>query len=264
MQRRNSHWDAAAAVLRSIAAGGIASVGAGVLIGGLGGRAVMRLSALADPGAEGAVTESGNRVGEITAGGTGELIIFGGIFAGVFAGIAWVMVRPWLSRLGKYRPAAAAVISAAAGSIFVLSADIDFALLDPAWLNVTMFLVLLALMGAGISLCDSWLHERLPQAHGWNAAIYGVLAVGAAPLMVPMMGNYFSEEFCDCSDPPRLTGLFLASLGALTATSWGLQIRSGDATLIPPIWLRTAGEIAVGGLIIAGAIFTLQEIRDLV
>lgn len=263
-RRSNAHWGAAAAILRSVAAGGIASVAAGVLIGGMGARIVMRVSALADPGAEGLVTESGNRVGEITAGGTGELVIFGGILGGIFAGIGWVMIRPWLSRLGAFRPMGAAVAGVAAGSIFVLTAERDFAILDPLWLNVTMFLMLLALMGAVVSLADSWLDTHLPPAQGWNVALYGLLVAAGAPLMVPMVGNYFSEEFCGCDDPPRVTGAFLVALGVLTASSWAAQVRSGNPLLAPPRWLRGAGEIGITGLVVAGLVYTVQEIREIV
>lgn len=265
VQRTNAHWEAAGGILRSVAAGGIAGVLSGIVIGGLGGRVVMRISALADPEAKGFLTESGNRVGEISAAGTVELVVFGGVFGGIFAGIAWVMVRPWLARLGAFRPAGAAVITVAAGSVFVLNPENrDFAFLDPAWLNVTMFLFLLAFVGAGISALDSWLHAHLPAGHGWNAAIFGVMAALGAPLMVPMLGNYFSRDFCGCDDPPRVAGAFMVTLGVLTAASWASQVRSGEPVPTLPRWLRTAGELGVAGLVLAGLVYTAEQIADIV
>ncbi len=66
-------------LIRQVALLGTASVVAGVLVGGVGGRLVMRLSAIAaGSDAAGLLTENGNTVGEITVGGTVALIVFGG------------------------------------------------------------------------------------------------------------------------------------------------------------------------------------------
>jgi hypothetical protein len=225
----------------------------------------MRISALADPGAEGLLTESGNRVGNVSAGGTIELVIFGGVLGGIFAGIAWVMVRTWLERLGAFRPAGAAAVAVAAGSVFALNPENrDFEFLDPAWLNVTMFVVLLALVGAGVSVTDSWLHDHLPAARGWNSAIYGSLVVLAVPLIVPLLGIYFSESFCDCGGPPRITGAILVALGVLTVASWTVQVRSGNSASASGGSWRAAGELGVASLLLAGLVYTGEQITDIV
>ena len=260
-----SRWEAAAAVIRSIAAAGIAGLVSGVLVAGVGGRIVMRLAAIADPSAEGFLTDSGNTVGEITLDGTLELIIFGGIFGGLFGAIVWVMVRPWLRRAGRWRPAGAAVVSATAGTIFVInSSNLDFEILDPAVLNVLMFVALLAVFGAAVSASDSWLHSRLPVAHGWGVGGYAALILLGAPLIIPTLATYFSEEFCECDDPPRLVGAFLVLAGALTVTSWALLVAQGDSERQAPHWLQTAGELAIGGLVISGALYSAQQIADIV
>ena len=64
-------------VLRDIARGGISGVAAGIVVSGLGGRLVMRIAALLHPDAVGALTENGNRIGDITVGGTLSLVLFG-------------------------------------------------------------------------------------------------------------------------------------------------------------------------------------------
>ena len=61
--------DAMASRLRETAIIVAGSGIAGVLVGGLGSRVVMRISALAAPEVRGMVTENGNVVGEITLGG---------------------------------------------------------------------------------------------------------------------------------------------------------------------------------------------------
>src|SRR5688572_31541905 len=66
----------------ALAAGALA----GVLAAGAGGRLVMRLLALTSPEAEGSLTEASEIVGEISAGGTTGLILFGGMPAGALLG----------------------------------------------------------------------------------------------------------------------------------------------------------------------------------
>ena len=56
----------------------------------------MRLAALLVPDSVGAFTENGNRIGDITVGGTLALIVFIGLFFGAVAGSLWVVLRPWL------------------------------------------------------------------------------------------------------------------------------------------------------------------------
>ena len=73
-------------ILRDIARGGLAGLAVGVVVGGLGGRVAMRLIALLIPNPPAAFTENGNRIGDITLGGTFALLLFGGLFAGIFAG----------------------------------------------------------------------------------------------------------------------------------------------------------------------------------
>src|SRR6185436_18707748 len=79
-------------ILREITRGGVAGLIAGVLVAGVGGRLVMRLAALLVPESAGSFTENGNRIGDITLGGTFALILF----IGVVGGTLWVTVRPWL------------------------------------------------------------------------------------------------------------------------------------------------------------------------
>ena len=76
-----------AELIRHLALVGLAGAVSGAIVGGIGGRLVMRIAAVAAPdGVIGSVTENGNRIGDITAGGTLELVIFAGIlFGGVGA-----------------------------------------------------------------------------------------------------------------------------------------------------------------------------------
>src|SRR5688500_18331910 len=64
----------------------VAGVAAGVLAAGAGGRLVMRLLAATSPDVHGSLTEAGEKIGEITVGGTLALILFAGVPAGVLSG----------------------------------------------------------------------------------------------------------------------------------------------------------------------------------
>ena len=90
-------------ILREITRGGLAGLIAGIFVAGIGGRLVMRLAALLVPESAGNLTENGNRIGDITAGGTFALILFVGLFFGVAAGSLWVVLRPWLPTTSSAR-----------------------------------------------------------------------------------------------------------------------------------------------------------------
>lgn len=68
-----------ASLLRAVGVGTLAAVASGVIVGGVGSRVAMRISALTTgPLCPGMVTENGNRCGEITLGGTLGLVLLGG------------------------------------------------------------------------------------------------------------------------------------------------------------------------------------------
>jgi len=90
-----TEFSAAGEVLRDISRGGMSGVVAGIVVGGLGGRLVMRVAAILHPDAVGALTENGNRIGDITLGGTLSLVLFG-LISCAMAGAVWVIVSPWI------------------------------------------------------------------------------------------------------------------------------------------------------------------------
>jgi len=171
----------ASALLRSLAGCVAAGVVVGLVVAGLGSRVVMRVLALADSDARGTVTEAGNRVGEITAGGTLALILFVGIPAGVAAGLIVFLVRRWLpSRLVWRGLALSLVLLALLGGTVIDADNIDFRLLEPSGLAVALFGVLFFLAGYALAmLADRW-------APGTPPVFYrrGVTVVGAIVLAV--------------------------------------------------------------------------------
>ena len=151
-------------VLRDIARGGIAGGIVGVLIGGLGGRLVMRLAALLNSDAVGALTENGNRIGDITPGGTLFLILFGLIVGGL-TGVIWVIVSPWIpGHTGVRALLTAGIAIATRTPLLIIGRNPDFVILDHDPKVVSLLVALVGLIGLSIALLDSWLDRRLPHA----------------------------------------------------------------------------------------------------
>ena len=96
-----------AELIRHVGIIGIAGVSLGLLVGGIGGRIVMRIAAIVAPdNVQGALTENENIIGDITVGGTIELLIFVGILGGGVGAVAYVISDRWLRWTGILKPIA--------------------------------------------------------------------------------------------------------------------------------------------------------------
>ena len=171
----------ASALLRSLAGCVAAGVVVGLVVAGLGSRVVMRVLALADSDARGTVTEAGNRVGEITAGGTLALILFVGIPAGVAAGLIVFLVRRWLPPRLVWRGLALSLVLLALLGGTVIDADnIDFRLLEPPGLAVALFGVLFFLAGYALAvLADRWAPGAPPVFYRRGVTVVGAIVLAA-------------------------------------------------------------------------------------
>lgn len=180
----------------------LAGLIAGVVVGGLLGRVVMRVSGfMAGPGLVGVRTSNGNRVGDITVEGTIALILFTGVAAGVLGGILYAGSEPWLRRSRPWNGLVFGIgLFAAVGFTTVDPSNVDFARFGSTPVNVAMFAALFVLFGIAIA----WLLERLRtiaagpgtparvvQGLGWLVllpaallvlAVFASLGAGADPL----------------------------------------------------------------------------------
>src|SRR5262245_44381129 len=118
----------------------------------------MRLLAVADPDAKGTVTEAGNRVGEITLGGSLALLLFVGIPTGLAAGLIVFAVRRWLPPGQPWRGLAlSAVLLALLGGTVIDPDNFDFRLLEPAGLAIALFGLLFLAAGFWLPLlAERW------------------------------------------------------------------------------------------------------------
>ncbi len=242
-------------ILRDIARAGIAGLAVGVVVGGLGGRAAMRLIALLVPDSAGAFTENGNRIGDITLGGTFALVLFGGLFAGIFLATIWVVISPWLPRSLGLRVLAAVPLAIGLGAFGVVQGtNPDFVVLgyDPSVLAVLLGLV--GLVGASMAVVDAWLDRRLPhprssieQASGGYIAI----ALIGSLFAVGVVATYLDEKL-------RPAGIALLVSGVATLSWWYLRYRGAER---PPLMLRALGSGGVIAAVVLGFALLLPHIR---
>jgi hypothetical protein len=248
-------------ILRPITIRGVAGVLAGLLVGGVGGRLIMRISAIAAaPDATGLLTENGNRIGEITVEGTLALLVFVGIFTGISGGIILALLSPWLPR-ARWASGLVfgAFLFAVAGTQALDGSNRDFFILPPPLLNVLLFSALFPLYGfTAVYLADRT--ERRPprQRVGWRLIAYTpALALGAL-FLIPTVGSFFSRRLCFCNDPPVATGAFLMVVASATAWTWiqGLRGRAKGPTAA----VRSLAYAGLAGATVTGALTMVQEI----
>jgi hypothetical protein len=134
---------------RYLAALLVAGPGAGVLAAGAGGRLIMRLLAVTSPDAHGQITEAGEEIGDITAGGTAGFVVFTGVPAGVLTALLFVLAGSLLPRGRAGGVALGLLLLVLVGAqLEPLRADnFDFNLVGPDWLSLLSFTALACFQG---------------------------------------------------------------------------------------------------------------------
>ena len=241
--------------IRWVAVRGLASVIAGVVVLGVGGRLVMLASRLIHPDAIGRLTENGNRIGEFTVDGTIELILFGGLGSGVTAGVVWVLVKEWIPK----HPVPVGLGAVAIGGFLLVEADnTDFAILGDPRADLVLLLGLIFVFGVVVFWLDRWLDRRLPEVAGTaSIVVYSLLVAVGVPFLIPVFGSFFSSEWCFCANPPIWTGIFLAMTSFATIWWWILNLRGWNS---PPQTLRTIGTTSIALTVTAGSIHLAREV----
>ena len=137
----------------------LGGIPAGVLVGGIGSRLIMRILAMVNEEQAGVMTENGNIAGEITVGGTLGLIIFVGLVSGVIGGFGYVLIRRWLpsGRFLRGIVFGLILLCFSGGNSDPLARlfdpdNVDFELFGPRQLAVGLFALLFPLVGVGVSL----------------------------------------------------------------------------------------------------------------
>jgi hypothetical protein len=242
-------------ILRDIARGGIAGAIVGIVVGGLGGRLLMRLAAILQGDAVGAVTQNGNRIGDITLVGTLGLFAFG-LVAGLLVGTVWVIVSPWIPGRPRTRALLAAGIAMSIGTPELVDGrNPDFVILDHDLFVVASLVALVGLIGLSIALLDGWLDRRLPHAISGRrmpAVVYAIVALLGAPLIFPFVLLVFLAA--DSYGAPLRAGFALLVVGLCTVVWWGFRVRGRS---IAPRGLVVTGR---AGLLVAVVLGLLTEL----
>jgi hypothetical protein len=157
----------------------VAGAIAGLISAGVGSRVVMRIIALADPDTDGRFTDAEATVGEITLGGTFNLLMLGTI-AGVMGGALYLGVRRWLPVPAGWKWLAYAVLTlATVGQLLFDQNNADFQIFEPVLMVVALFSVLFFLNGFIVSALVDRFHPE--PAYGSSLrvsrAVAGVIAL---------------------------------------------------------------------------------------
>ena len=230
-------------ILREIARGGLTGVIVGAVVVGFGGRIAMRVSTMLQPGAIGGITDNGNRIGDITAGGTLALVTVG-MFIGAMAGIVWVVATPWLPAGGWRRAIVAVPLAMAVGTVGLIEGNTgDFIQLHHDPKIVALLIALVGCVGLAFSLIDDLLERRLPHAsaRAGATALYSlVVAIGAFVVFPITLASYFGSSRAGVG----LIAIALVVVGLATATWWLLRV-DGHVHVHPPRTLAIVGRAAL-------------------
>jgi hypothetical protein len=243
-------------IVRDIARGGLAGLVTGFLVAGVGGRIAMRIAALLVPTAAGLPTENGNRIGEITLGGTIALIVFVGLFAALTFGVTWVVLSPWLPRSPVVRGLVAMPVAVALGAFALIDGENpDFLTLDHDPAVVAVLIALVALVPLIASLADAALDRRLPHPTSIESGAFRVY-VGLA-----LFGGLFGAVLfiqASTTGPSQPLALSVILLGIPTLL-WWRQRWTGSVSPSRELVFSAWAIIVIGT--VAGFAVVMPEIR---
>jgi hypothetical protein len=224
--------------LRTLACVLTAGFVAGLLVVGFGGRLVMRaLAATSGSSAQGRTTDAGERVGEITLGGSIGFLIFAGLLIPLASSIVFIPLRRILPRTSWIAGSLLGLLLLATfGVSDPLSPDnVDFVILTPTWLAVTLVCLTAVLFGVTFSAIVARLDATLvpldqlgsdaPRRRKVpNLSLVWLLI--ALPLAVPATVYVVGRAILHGrlaptidSSPLRLAGYAVVTVGAIAAAS---------------------------------------------
>jgi hypothetical protein len=164
----------------------VSGVSAGALLVGLGSRVAMLILRLTSPDSvHGVESDDGFTIGEVTIGGTYNLLQLGAV-VGIIGAAAYLWVAPWLIGPTWFRRLTTGLAAAAvAGSMLVHADGIDFTVLKPTWLAIGLFVALPGVFGTligsfvdAVRRADSW------TARGSRRWVLALVCVACFPVTV--------------------------------------------------------------------------------
>ncbi len=224
--------------LRTLACVLTAGFVSGLLVVGFGGRLAMRvLAATSGSTAQGRATDAGERVGEITLGGSIGFLIFAGLLIPLASSLVFIPLRRILPRPAWISGSLFGLLLLATfGVSDPLSPDnVDFVILSPTWLAVTLVCLTALLFGVTFSAIvarldatlvpldrlrsDAPRRRKLP-----NLSLVWLLL--AFPLAAPATGYVLGRAILHGRLAPaigssavRFAGYAVVAIGAIVAAS---------------------------------------------
>jgi len=242
-------------ILRDISRGGLAGIVVGLVVAGLGGRIVMRIAALVVFSKNTPPTENGNRIGDITLGGSLGLIVFVGPLAAIFFGVVWVVISPWLPGTGLAKGLVAMPIAVALGAFGLIDGNNpDFLFLRRDPIVVAILIALVASIGPAMALADGWLDRHLPHAESRESS------VGTAYLVLTLIGGVLGGMLLGqavLGQQSKPLGITVLVVGLVTLAWWYQRVH-GRRT--PSRALTVAGRTAMLFGTIAGFVVLIPEV----
>lgn len=249
---------------RAVGISALAGVLAGIAVGGIGGRVLMRISAvLTGPlPATGLRTDNGNVVGEITVPGTIGLVVFAGVASGLIGGLVYAALQPWLAPLGRRRAVGFGVLLLGAlGFVVITPANPDFRRFGPAGVNIAMFALIYVLFGALLVSLHTVLDRVTPgRASGRSTGIGGLLVAVAAGLAGLL--SLFLVATLVITTVQTIAGTAAPGTGFGLTTSLVI-IGVIGAGLIARALPRVAGRLVLAIPLAAGVILTAKSILEI-
>ena len=174
---------AAILALRRLAVATIAGAIVGFLVGGVGGRLAMSVLASLNAEDAGTVSDDGFTMGQVTLGGTLNLLLVGTVL-GILGGGIYLAVRNLRIGPAWFRSASLAVgATIVVGAGLVHSDGVDFTLLEPTWAAIGLTLAIpLGYALALPPLADRWLRPDSTLMATRNRAVFMPLVPWVFPL----------------------------------------------------------------------------------
>ncbi|MEO6144273.1 MAG: hypothetical protein ABIP19_09870 [Dermatophilaceae bacterium] len=144
--------------MRRLAVATAAGAFCGLLVGGIGGRLAMLLLARLAPETTGRISDDGFFIGQFTVSGTLNLLavctIIGVLGGGVYLLTRGLMIGPRWFQVLSISIGPAAVV----GAVLVHPEGVDFTLLRPTWLAITLFVAIPGFYAALLTVIgERWL-----------------------------------------------------------------------------------------------------------
>lgn len=168
----------------------VAGIPTGALIAGAGSRLAMLLLRLTSPDqVNGITSDDGFTIGQVTIGGTYNLLLLGAVVGIIGAGV-YRLVAPWLiGPLWLRRVTTGLTAGAIVGSMLIHADGVDFTALKPTWLAIGLFVALPALFGLAIGAAvDAVSRPTSWTARGHRRWLLPAIAVGCFPPTLIVLG----------------------------------------------------------------------------